>query len=199
MTGTIYKITNLINNKSYIGQTIQNLKDRWYRHCGTTKNQKEENMSIKRAIKKYGKQNFTIEPLEIIDNCTMQQLNDREKYWIAKYDTYKQGYNQTYGGQDGAKLPMLIDQSNEIIKQYQSGKSLRQIAKNYDVCHATIKLILKHNNIPLRITRTYKLSQNDRVQILQLLNDGVSRKEIMAQFHISKSYVSQLVNGSRRI
>lgn len=196
MTGTIYKITNTINNKLYVGQTIRSVKDRWYRHCGTTKNDKEEAMAIKKAIKMYGKENFTLEVVEI---CDRTLLNDREKYWISYYDSYKNGYNSTKCGQDGAKVPMLIDLSEEIVNKYLSGESLRTIAKDYNVCHATIKLILKHNNVDLRETRTYKLSQQDRQMIIDLLNNGYTRKDIMNQFHISKSYLSQLVNGSRRI
>ena len=75
--GHIYKITNLINGKIYIGQTIQSIKDRWYRHVGNSKwlSQHEVNMAIKRAIRKYGKENFK---LELIENCKRENLNDRE-------------------------------------------------------------------------------------------------------------------------
>lgn len=80
MKGIIYIIKNNINGKVYIGQTIQKLKDRWYRHCGKSGLSKNElNMHIKRAIFKYGKENFTIEVLEECDQC---DLNEREKYYI---------------------------------------------------------------------------------------------------------------------
>ena len=196
MIGVIYKITNQVNNKVYIGQTIQNLKDRWYRHCGYSGSKGEQNMIIKKAIHKYGKENFNIKILEICDSV---ELNEKEKYWISKYNSYKNGYNATKGGQDGSKLPKLINQTEEIIDKYNKGLSLRKIAEEYNVDHATIKLILISNNITLRTTRTYKLTQKQREEIIKRVNEGVKRKDIMKEFKISKSYLSQLINGNRRI
>lgn len=196
MIGVIYKITNLINGKIYIGQTIQNLKDRWYRHCGYSGSEGEQNMVIKKAVHKYGKENFTIEELE---SCQAVDLNEKEKYWINYYNSYKEGYNATKGGQDGAKMPKLISKTQEIIAKYQKGLSLRKIAEEYNVDHATIKLLLISNNITLRTTRTYKLSQEQRKEILDKINKGVSRKEVMKEYNLSKSYLSQLINGNRRI
>lgn len=104
MLGIIYKITNIINSKVYIGQTIRPLKIRWYEHCQSINNEKYQ-MIIKRAIHKYGKENFTIESIE---ECDQQLLNQREKYWISYYDSYENGYNSTLGGQDYTKMPKLI-------------------------------------------------------------------------------------------
>ena len=196
MIGVIYKITNNLNNKVYIGQTIQPLKDRWYRHCGKTGSDAELSMAIKRAILKYGKQNFTIEEIE---SCDTERLDEREKYWIDKYDSYNFGYNCTKGGQNGAKPQKLLVIKDEVIDLYNSGFSLREIARNYQVDHATIKQLLERSGIELRATRTYKLSQKDREKIIHLINSGVSRKEVMRLFKISKSYLSQLVNKNRRI
>ena len=67
MRGFIYKITNTINGKSYIWQTIQNVKERFYQHCATKCSKAVSNMAIHRAIKKYGKSNFTVEVIEEID------------------------------------------------------------------------------------------------------------------------------------
>lgn len=196
MTGIIYKITNKINNKIYIGQTIQNLKDRWYRHCGNTGSSAELGMVIKKAIHKYGKDNFIIEELE---RCNQSLLNEREIYWISYYDSYNHGYNSTLGGQNGAKLPKLLNEANNIINLYNQGFSLSKISRKYNVDHATIKHILLINNIKLRSTKTYKLSQIDRINLMEDFNNGMSRKEIMSKYHISKSYLSQMINGRRRI
>lgn len=49
------------------------------------------------------------------------------------------------------------------------------------------------------MTRTYKLSQKDRIEIITKINNGISRKQIMNDYHIGKSYLSQLITGHRRI
>ena len=195
MKGFIYKITNKINGKSYIGQTIQNVKERFYQHCATKCSQAILNMVIHKAINKYGKSNFTIEVIEEVESTN---LNDRERYWIKYYDSYNNGYNSTKGGQDGIKLFKNLD-TKSIIREYKSGKSLREIGRLFNVDKQTIKDLLVRNNINLRTTRTYKLSQKDREDIIKDLSLGLSRKEIISKWHISKGYLSQLINGYRRI
>lgn len=195
MRGFIYKITNTINGRSYIGQTIQNVKERFYQHCATKCSKAVSNMAIHRAIKKYGKSNFTVEVIEEIDSAN---LNDRERYWIKYYNSYNNGYNSTKGGQDGIKLFKNLD-TESIVREYKSGKSLREIGRLFNVDKQTIKDLLVRNNINLRTTKTYKLSQKDREDIIKDLSLGLSRKEIISKWHISKSYLSQLINGYRRI
>ena len=195
MRGFIYKITNTINGKFYIGQTIQNVKERFYQHCATKCSKAVSNMAIHRAIKKYGKSNFTVEVIEEIDSAN---LNDRERYWIKYYNSYNNWYNSTKGGQDGIKLFKNLD-TESIVREYKSGKSLREIGRLFNVDKQTIKDLLVRNNINLRTTKTYKLSQKDREDIIKDLSLGLSRKEIISKWHISKGYLSQLINGYRRI
>lgn len=195
MRGFIYKITNTINGKPYIGQTIQNVKERFYQHCATKCSKAVSNMAIHRAIKKYGKSNFTVEVIEEIDSAN---LNDREKYWIKYYNSYNNGYNSTKGGQDGCKPFKDLDVES-IIKEYNTGKSLRTLGTIFKVDKQTIKDLLIRHNVELRTTRTYKLSQKDRDKVLEDFASGLSRKEIMIKWNISKSYLSQLINGYRRI
>ena len=195
MRGFIYKITNKINGKSYIGQTIQNVKERFYQHCATKCSKAVSNMAIHRAIKKYGKSNFTVEVIEEIDSAN---LNDRERYWIKYYNSYNNGYNSTKEGQDGCKPFKDLDVES-IIKEYNTGKSLRTLGTIFKVDKQTIKDLLVRNNINLRTTKTYKLSQKDRKDIIKDLSLGLSRKEIISKWHISKGYLSQLINGYRRI
>lgn len=195
MRGFIYKITNNVNGKVYIGQTIQTIKERFYQHCATKCSDSVLNMAIHRAIKKYGKSNFTMEVIEEVDK---DSLNDREKFWIEYYNSYNNGYNSTRGGQDSSTHCKELD-TESIIKEYNSGKSLRSIGNTFKVDKQTIKDLLIRNNITLRTTRSYKLSQSDRIAIIEDVKSGIDRKLIMEKWSISKSYLSQLINGYRRI
>lgn len=106
----IYSITNLENNKVYVGQTTQpNPYDRWKQHLqlARSKNNLNENNSAHRmpiisAISKYGSDKFKF---RIIEECDNNKVNEREIYWIEKLDTCsKNGYNVTLGG-EGIKKP----------------------------------------------------------------------------------------------
>lgn len=99
MSCGIYKITNKINKKSYIGQS-KNIEHRWIAHKSESRlsYNPQYNYSIHKAFRKYGIENFTF---EIIENTTPAELNDKEKYWIEYYDSYNNGYNETTGGEAG--------------------------------------------------------------------------------------------------
>lgn len=196
MLGLIYIITNSINDKVYIGQTIQTLKKRWQGHCRKAFSKNEADMKIKRAIYKYGKEFFFIKELE---RCNVEELDEREIYYISLYNSYYTGYNSTKGGKSEAKpLKLDAEQQDSCIELYKFGFSLREIAKEFSVDKATIKHILEINNISVRTSRTYKLSSEDRLQILEE-SAYMSRKELMNKWGISKGYLSQLLNGKRRI
>ena len=102
MSCGIYKITNKINGKIYIGQSI-NIERRWQQHIYEAKNcnQVASQYAIHKAFQKYGVENFIF---EIIELTSSQTLNDREKYWIKYYNTYNNGYNETQGGNTGPRL-----------------------------------------------------------------------------------------------
>lgn len=89
--GYIYKITNKINGKIYIGQTRYTLAHRFSQHT----NNFTPSTDLHDDMRLYGVQNFTIEEVEQCDN---NELNIREKFWIQHYNSYEQGYNMTRGG-----------------------------------------------------------------------------------------------------
>lgn len=127
----IYKIENLITGHVYIGQSV-NITSRWAAH-----KRADDDFPIHRAIKKYGIENFDF---SIIEECPKEQLNDREIYWINYYDSFKNGYNATPGGQDGVSFQALsFDKLEEIRKLLQEGtKTNIEIGKLYNVSDQTI-------------------------------------------------------------
>jgi group I intron endonuclease len=88
----IYKITNKINGKVYIGQTINNINDRFRRHINDSNNNILDT-HFARAIKKYGEENFYIEKID--EANSQEELTLKEKYWIDEYDSINNGYNET--------------------------------------------------------------------------------------------------------
>lgn len=112
----IYKITNLINNKSYIGQSI-NIEKRWYEH--KYKSQCEDDRSFNSilhiAFRKYGIDNFKFEILEELK--TVEQLDKKEQYYIRLYDTITpNGYNILEGGQKTRKTIKYCKQCGQPLK-----------------------------------------------------------------------------------
>lgn len=88
----IYKITNLVNGKVYVGQSIRDIKQRFTRHINDSLNCKLDT-HFARAIRKYGKENFIIELIDTAE--TQDELNQKERYWIRFYDSVHHGYNET--------------------------------------------------------------------------------------------------------
>ena len=93
----IYKITNLVNGKMYVGQTKGTLAHRWGQHRAEGNSQRDHHQyqTLYRAMRKYGVENFEI---ELLQECTEEELNALEIYWIGRLDTYRNGYNMTIGG-----------------------------------------------------------------------------------------------------
>lgn len=114
----IYLITNIITNKKYIGQVVKHrgYKTRFNEHiCGV---KYANTRLLSNSIKKYGKENFTIELLE--DNISENLIDDKEKDYIKKYNTLMPyGYNMTEGGQG---VHGYKHTENDKLKIAKSGK-----------------------------------------------------------------------------
>lgn len=92
----IYKITNKLNEKSYVGLSVD-IEHRWKEHKSQYSWERESGKTLYKAMKKYGVENFTF---EVLEECSKEELKQKERYWISAIDSYKNGYNQTCGGED---------------------------------------------------------------------------------------------------
>lgn len=131
----IYKIENTINNKVYIGQTINKPDYRWREHQRISKNTDNPDFSyIHSAIRKYGANNFTF---EVIDKAnTKEELDVKEKQYISSLNTLApNGYNISSGGQFSKIIPessrKKISESKKGPKNPNYGKVLTQEEREF--------------------------------------------------------------------
>ena len=121
----IYKYQNLINNKIYIGQTID-IKQRIREHRYEAFNYNRDNCIFHKALRKYGEDNFSF---EILEECSKKELNEKEKYWINYYNSeIPNGYNMTSGGYNSQgevfkKIVSQYDLFGNFIKDYESASN----------------------------------------------------------------------------
>lgn len=137
--GYIYKITNTINGKIYIGQTRKRVQTRWTNHVTCAKNQKHKdyNVPFHNAIRKYGRDAFQVETIEECDNSL---LNDREKYWIGELQSNDKGkgYNLTLGGYGQSRYA-----DSELLSLWNNGLSFEEIRKQIGICRSILSERLK--------------------------------------------------------
>lgn len=165
----IYKITNLINNKIYIGQSI-NIEQRWKDHRSRAfqNNKTYLENHLYRAIRKYGLDNFSF---EVIEECKKEELNSEEVKWIKYYqsDNLEKGYNKTKGGADAITLSKITDeQVIEICELLlHSNLTQREIANKYQVADSLISginhgtnRVQKNYSYPIRKTKEFYQKRN---------------------------------------
>lgn len=114
----IYKWENRINHKCYIGQSID-LNKRLAHHFSNIKNDRYDN-PLYRAIKKYGLENFDVTIIEVLEasDDLKSKLDEREVYYIQKYNSYgKNGYNQTLGGDGGILGYKFTKEQRELVSK----------------------------------------------------------------------------------
>lgn len=135
----IYKIENKVNGKVYIGQSID-IKTRWKCHINYLNNGTHNNKHLQSAWNKYGKENFSF---NIIEECDVEDLNEREIYWIDKYDSYinKNGYNLTLGGDGGRTIES--ETIEKIYDLYNNGYIAVEISEQLDIHIKTVHKYLK--------------------------------------------------------
>lgn len=186
MKGFIYKITNQVNGKVYIGQTRQSVESRWNQHKAKAKHHTDGNNYFHNAINKYGEEQFKV---EVLEECDFDKLDSREIYYIAKYNTFGDGYNTTIGG-GGKRIPDVYNKYEEIKDLYLSGFSSNWIAEKFNVDKTTIVKILKGLGIKLR-DRSFKLNRYELNSLIDDYLQGSSLKSIAKRYGVSSWAVKQ--------
>lgn len=156
----IYKITNIINKKVYIGKTMD-VKSRWARHKYFAK--KGIRRHLYNAMRHYGIDQFAI---SVIEECESSLVNAREQYWISHFNSTDKrlGYNRTIGGDGGNtwELNQHKDETRQLLSVKLKGHAVNQEA------------ILR--NAEKR--RGTKISEEQKTEISKTLREGYSSGRI---------------------
>lgn len=194
--GSIYKITNKINGKVYIGQTSRPLKDRWNQHKNDIY---KFDSAIYLAIRKYGIDNFTCEEIE---SCEDKDLNEKEIYWIKYYNSYinatnSNGYNMTLGGRGSRKVT-----DEELLYLWNKGLTVTKISQELGMqvnyVYTRIANIVPAEEITLRRYKTHE----KQIKQLDLNNNLIkiwnSLTEAAKGVGGSPSNISAVCYGNRK-
>lgn len=165
--GYIYCITNLINQKKYVGKTTYSVTKRFQEHCRDSRKERCEKRPLYDAVNKYGIENFVVK--ELIE-CPNEELSSYEIMYIDKLGTYHNGYNATKG-EDGS---ILFDY-DKIIETYKLGGTMTDCAAKIHCSVDTVKKVLTINNIPIRHIRCGCCIEPKKVKQYSL--DGTFIKE----------------------
>lgn len=118
----IYRIHNLIDDKSYIGQSVD-IEARLECHRAGGLGFMKSNIHLQRAIQKYGLENFEF---IVLEECKREELNEKEMYYIELYDSFNSGYNMTLGGKGvlGLKKPHSEETKKKLSESWDYDKHI---------------------------------------------------------------------------
>lgn len=184
----IYKIRNDINGKLYIGKTGQTVQSRFQEHIYTSK-LTYTNRPLYDAMNKYGIEHFQVETIDYCKND--KEASEREIYWIAYYDTYRNGYNATIGG-DGVSYLDLNEE--EMIERYMELKSMRAVAREYDIAEKTVRNIVNKYEIPKFTKKEQFNIEITNEEIMEKYRELQSTRKVAKLFKISKSTVCRAIH-----
>lgn len=193
----IYKITNIVNNKCYIGQSVH--IERRFREHKNRSYFTEYETPLYKAIKKYGIENFTF---EIIEECEKSELSDREIFYINKYNSYsKMGYNLTNGGKGYSGTHTI--EHNKKISIAKTGKKIQPPSKETLIKRSeSLKKVIHtkewHEKIGLA-NRGRVVSEETRKKISESLKGNVISSETREKLRIKSTGRKQSEDSRKKI
>jgi group I intron endonuclease len=212
--GNIYKITNKINNKIYIGCTIYSLEKRFSEHAYRAL--KTDNKSkLYNSIRKYGVKSFSI---ELIQECDLNIIYEIEKKYITELDTYDNGLNSTFGGEGCLGYVHSPEIRKKISEGTKNGNSHK--GKTYDELYgdnadeermkrklsvenswkniSDDKKIKRINNSKNGVRKNSKYGIDLIKEIKEKLRSGIKIKELIKIYpQMNYSYLYSIRDGSR--
>lgn len=189
MNGSIYIIKNNVNDKVYVGQTIQPVNLRFNKHMYDAK---KKNTKFHKAVMEIGKEYFYYEILE--SGINEKQINDREQHYIRKYDAINNGYNKGIGGEHNNRVVISDEDILRAKKMYIDGYTLNEIAKTLNTTRHVLSPRLQSIGVVIR--------DWNEVQKINIIKEDLIRlycDEMMTTYEIAEIYKTSNVTIQKRL
>jgi group I intron endonuclease len=206
----IYGIKNVINNKIYIGKTGMNFGDRWDNHRALLRSNKHDNQHLQHAWNKYGENNFEF---IVIEDCDVNQLNAREKYWITYYKDVNLAYNIQDGGDGGQFLGKHLSEEtkrkigaknkiNMLGKKHSEDtkKKMREshLGKKYNPMSEEGRQHVKEAQQKYALENPKKLTKDDVIHIREERNkQKTTYADLAKKYNVTSQCISDICNYKR--
>lgn len=195
--GFVYKITNSINGKMYIGQTSRDIDVRWREHIRDSSDKPSSVYFslLHCAIRKYGADAFVV---ECVEECDDSVLDEREQYWIKHLETRENGYNITRGGQGTLK-----SDNAEILKLWNDGMAVKEISAKIGISKQIVSKRLRYQGVQIPDILSRGNKGNNTRKVVRISFDGKETKvydsltEAAEDNNISTGIICMVCSGER--
>lgn len=196
----IYKIINKVNDKIYVGKTEFSIEKRFKEHCTDAFKARNEKRPLYAAMQKYGVENFEISLIE-----ETSEPEERERYWIEYFGSFKWGYNATKGG-DGRSY---IDY-DMVVAFYKELQNITEVSKRMKISTDSVRNILKVKQIAIlpssevnqnkmgKIVKQYDLQGNFLNSFPSAKNAAESLGKITSTSKGASSHITEVCRGKRK-
>ena len=206
----IYGIKNILNNKIYVGKTGMNFGDRWDNHKALLRGNKHDNPYLQNAWNKYGEESFEF---IVIEDCQVEELNDKEMYWIKYYKELGLAYNLHNGGDGGYNLGQHLSEEtkrkigeknrvNSFGKTHsqETKQKMREshLGKKYKPMSEEGKQHDREAQEKYCLEHPKKLTKDDVINIRKERNDvGTTYASLAKKYNVTSQCVSDICNYKR--
>lgn len=204
----IYCYTNKKNNHKYIGQTNNlNRRKREHLSAANNPNNKDYNDLFHSKLREYGIDGFDLDVLEILYTEDINEVNQREQYWIEKYQSFcgtGLGYNKDHGGCNKDRSHLLSDEElNKLREDLINGISYEELRNKYNISNAFISTVnqgirYRKDNLSYPLHKYFNEDKDYDDLIDLLLNSDLSLQEIADTLHLGYSTVKKINAGTLR-
>lgn len=191
----IYKCQNKINNKIYIGKTIKTLNSRKKQHY---RDSKIHDFKFHRALKKYKESDFEWSEIDTTNN--KECLSKKEIYWIKYYNSFKDGYNSTLGGEGTSGFTHSDETKNKMMGRVISNETREKVSKANAIRVVSFETKDKMSKSHIGKSEgernaNSKLKEKDIIYIIKLFSEGLTTTEILKLYNVNIESIRNIISG----